>query len=110
MYGCGAVGANSGKKVRIFNAVYDVVQFLAVAGKKYATRPWPVTAADDIALHELGRIRRLVKWLVEALEAIRKVSRGMPMEAWDVIVSNQRGKLSREKVAGESEPGSLNKG
>lgn len=87
MYGRGAVGANSGEKVWIFDTVYNVVQLLAVAGEKYATRPWAVTAADDIALHELGRIGSLVEWLVEAFGTIGKVSSGMSMKAWHVIVS-----------------------
>lgn len=36
VYGCGAVGAYGGKEVRIFYAVYDVVQLLAIASKEYA--------------------------------------------------------------------------
>lgn len=37
VYGCGAVGAYGGEKVWILDAVYDVVQFLAIASKEYAT-------------------------------------------------------------------------
>lgn len=37
VYGGGAVGAYGGKEVWIFYAVYNVVEFLAVASKKYAT-------------------------------------------------------------------------
>lgn len=110
MYGCGAVGANSGKKVWIFYTVYNVVQLLAVAGEKYATRPWPVTAADNIALHELGRIWSLVKWLVEAFETIRKVSGGVSMKAWPCNRQYASAELHGKRAADEGIPGSLNKG
>lgn len=81
MYSCGPVGAYGGKEIRILDAMYNVVQLLAVAGEEYATRSWPVTAADDIALHELGRIRCLVEGLVEALEAVGKISSRVSMKA-----------------------------
>lgn len=110
MYGCGAVGANSGEKVWIFDTVYNVVQLLAVAGEKYATRPWPVTAADDIALYELWRIGSLVEWLVEAFETIREVSSGVSMKACPCNCQYASAEFQGKRAADEGIPGSLNKG
>lgn len=87
MYSCGAIGANGREEVGVLDAVYDIVQFLAVAREENPARSWSVAAADDIALDERGRIWSLVEGLVESLEAVGKVSSRMPVEACGMTVS-----------------------
>jgi hypothetical protein len=54
VYGAGAVGADGGEEVLRFEAVGDVVEFLAVAGEEEGAGAGAVADADDVAL-DVGR-------------------------------------------------------
>lgn len=81
MDGCGSVGADSGEEILVLHSVAHIVQLLAVPSEENATCSGTVPAADDIALNDRRPIRRVVEWLVETPETVRKVGCRVLVEA-----------------------------
>lgn len=99
VYSCGSVGPNSGEEVWIFQAMHDIVQFLAVSGEENATSSWSVSAADHVALHKWRTVRSLVEGHVKALESIREVGCRVFVEACHGVSVSENSNVRNAFVA-----------
>jgi hypothetical protein len=50
------VCAHCGEEVLRLQAMNDIIQLLAVSGEEYRPRPWSVSNANNVALHDIRAI------------------------------------------------------
>jgi hypothetical protein len=85
VHGAGPVRADGGEEVLRFEAVGDVVEFLAVAGEEEGSGAGAVADADDVALHVGGAVGGGGEGLVVAALAGGGVGYGVFVPAWEVV-------------------------
>ncbi len=66
MNGTRSVGADGGEEILSFEAVDDIVEFFAIAGKEDGAGSGTVADADDVTLNVFGTIVCWCEGLVEA--------------------------------------------
>jgi hypothetical protein len=95
------VCAHSGEEVLRLEPVSDVIQLLAVPGKENRARPWSVSYADNVALHNVRAVCRRRKRLIVPAGSIGQVRNRVLMETYALLVKapRRRGQESPYLVA-----------
>lgn len=62
--GARTIGANCGKEILCFEVVGHLFQLLSISREEYASRPRPVSNANNIALHIFRTVWDSIEWLI----------------------------------------------